>query len=152
MASQILVILLVAMFVLTPFVSAINLPKTSEEDSLPIFPKDYEAYAKAKKYTSIQQFYNEVGYWNQTSDVLRALILYNAGELVYEPEGVSIKHVYKTLPMASVSVERKKFTQLSNLAGIKKVYLDQKFETTSLNLLDLASGKLKADVTYPYIG
>ena len=152
MASQILAILLIAMFVLTPLISAINIPKTNEEDSLPIFPKDYEAYAKAKKYTSIEQFYNEVGYWNQTSDTLRALILYNAGELVYEPEGVSIKHVYKMLPMASVSVDRKKFTQLSNLAGIKKVYLDQKFETTSLNLLDLASGRLKADVNYPYIG
>ena len=151
-ASHVLVIFLVAILVLTPLVTAINLPKTTEENSLPIFPKDYEAYATAKKYTSIEQFYNEVGYWNQTSDTLRALILYNAGELVYEPEGVSIKHVYKTLPMASVSVDRKKFTALSQLAGVKKVYLDQKFETTSLNLLDLANGKLKADVNYPYIG
>ncbi|MBM3898106.1 MAG: hypothetical protein FJ358_06255 [Thaumarchaeota archaeon] len=151
-ASQVLAMLLVAMFVLTPSISAINLPKTVEEDLLPIIPKDYAAYIKAKQYTSIEQFYSEIGYWNQASDTVRALILYNAGELVYAPEGVSIKHVYKTLPMASVNVDRERFTELSQLAGIKKVYLDQKFETTSINLLNMASGKLKADATYPYIG
>lgn len=151
-AMVLLAIFLVAILVIPPVVSAINLSKITEEDSFPIFPKDYEAYAKAKKYTSLEQFYQEIGFWNQTSDTVRALILYNARELIYEPEGVSIKHVYKTLPMASVNVDRKKFSQLSNLAGVKKAYLDHKLEPMAPSLLDRAKLKLRPDATYPFIG